>query len=78
MQDDVTIKCLGFYSQFCEVLYIFQDILIKYTHCGAMKILSLFVNYYTSAKVLFGHIFQHIKNNSLHVCHFTRKSFEKF
>ena len=46
MQDDVTIMCVGFYSQFCEVLYIFQDILIKYTHCGAMKILSLFVNYY--------------------------------
>ena len=74
MQDDVTIKFVGFYSQFCEVLYIFQDILIKYAHCSVMKILSLLVNYH---KVI-GRIFQHINNNSLHVCHFTRKRFEKF
>jgi len=46
MQDDVTINFVGFYSQFCEVLYIFQDILIKYAHCGVMKILSLLVNYH--------------------------------
>ena len=76
MQDDVSIKFVGFYSQFCEVLYIFQDIFIKYAHCGVMKILSLLVNYH---KVIHaGRIFQHINNNSLHVCHFTRKRFEKF
>ena len=38
MHDDVTIKCAGFYSQFCEALNMFQDILIKYVHSGVMKI----------------------------------------
>ena len=54
MQDDVTIKCVGFYSQFCEALDMSQDILIKYVHSGVKKIHEFLVNYYKVIHVIYG------------------------
>ena len=80
MQDDVTIKCLGFYSQFWEALDIFQDILIKYVHSGVMKLhefVSQLLLGYTCYiwHTIFCHVLEHINDNFAHICHFTRKRF---